>query len=998
MKQTGPQLPSIDEQNPLHHQQKQQINIPVASNAAKSAPTPPPNPPQSRPKTTRRLTPNLPCRDLLTGPRENYLKIGVPLYEASIRCDWVAAKAILDKNKEIDLVRYSITENGETALHVAASAKGPKHVEEFVKNLVGLMKKEHLALENENFNTALYLAAVAGNVETVKIMVKENRTLLVIPGAGGQMMPLYAAALFGNYDVVKYLYENSQELRDDGWTDQNRGWLLEKCVDNDMFDIALEIVKKYPKLGSGSGNVLGVLARKPEAFREAKSNIIGKTMKLSKYLYSLMFITHQPYDNKHPEASNGIAPKDLTSKPEKSPETKSNIIGRTIKLVFEFIGSKVGVHEKENKALPLLRIIWEDIAKKPKAEIDKILRGPPDSIKQEKSASGRVVRAIQLQKLIYEHLDKMEVETEKIFKAQPDSNTQDTNPPPAKVDHALQLKNLISEYLVNLHIASEQIVGKDNTPVVGRRDQALQLQKLISEHIVHMHGETQNIIKGKEDQTQSLKKLISRNITKMRSETALKDSHSSRVLFVAAEMGNTKFLVELIRQYPDLIWKVNDNNQSIFHIAVKHRHEGIYNLLYEIGAMKDLITPLRDENDNNMLHLVGTRAKQKQLEDVSGVALQMQRELLWFQEVNNMIPLSYKERKNVDGLTPHELFTMEHKELVTQGEKWMKGTANQCMVVAALIATIVFAAAFTVPGGYDQSPGKQNGIPVFHSKATFIVFVVADAISLFASSASILIFLSILTSRYAERDFLESLPKKLISGLVALFLSITTMTVAFDGSASTVTTSATATTTAAGTTSTAATSTTTTTTTITTTATSPTTTTSAISAATTQQQQRDPPSLQQPNMTLVKGTSREEYLKIGVPLYEASIKCNWKAAKAILDKRPDLVGFSITEHGDTPLHVAASAKGDLKRVKEFVKNLVDMMTQTQLRLINKNHNTALYLAAVAGNVETVGIMVKEDRGLLKIPGANYKKMMPLYGAALFGNTDVVKYITRNRRF
>ncbi|KAF5780046.1 putative ankyrin repeat-containing domain superfamily [Helianthus annuus] len=94
-------------------------------------------------------------------------------------------------------------------------------------------------------------------------------------------------------------------------------------------------------------------------------------------------------------------------------------------------------------------------------------------------------------------------------------------------------------------------------------------------------------------------------------------TYSSRILFVAAEMGNTVFIVELIRLYPDLIWKVNDNNQSIFHIAVKHRHEGIYNLLYEIGSMKDLITPLRDENDNNMLHLVGTRANRNRLEDVS---------------------------------------------------------------------------------------------------------------------------------------------------------------------------------------------------------------------------------------------------------------------------------------------------------------------------------------------------------------------------------------------
>ena len=140
-----------------------------------------------------------------------------------------------------------------------------------------------------------------------------------------------------------------------------------------------------------------------------------------------------------------------------------------------------------------------------------------------------------------------------------------------------------------------------------------------------------------------------------------------------------------------------------------------------------------------------------------------------------MIPPSYRERKNKDGLTPYELFTKEHKELVEKGEDWMKGTASQCMVVAALIATIVFAAAFTVPGGYDQT----NGIPIFNSKATFMVFVVADAISLFSSSASILMFLSILTSRYAERDFLKSLPKKLMLGLATLFLSITTMTIAF---------------------------------------------------------------------------------------------------------------------------------------------------------------------------------------------------------------------------
>lgn len=140
-----------------------------------------------------------------------------------------------------------------------------------------------------------------------------------------------------------------------------------------------------------------------------------------------------------------------------------------------------------------------------------------------------------------------------------------------------------------------------------------------------------------------------------------------------------------------------------------------------------------------------------------------------------MIPPSYREKKNKDGLTPHDLFTKEHKDLVKQGEEWMKGTASQCMVVATLIATIVFAAAFTVPGGYNQ----DNGIPFFYRKRTFILFVLADAISLFSASTSILMFLAILTSRYAERDFLESLPKKLMLGLATLFLLITTMMVAF---------------------------------------------------------------------------------------------------------------------------------------------------------------------------------------------------------------------------
>jgi hypothetical protein len=145
------------------------------------------------------------------------------------------------------------------------------------------------------------------------------------------------------------------------------------------------------------------------------------------------------------------------------------------------------------------------------------------------------------------------------------------------------------------------------------------------------------------------------------------------------------------------------------------------------------------------------------------------------QEVESIVHPKVKEALNKDGLTPHELFTKNHKDLMQAGEQWMKGTATSCTVVAALIVTIMFAAAFTVPGGNDQ----VSGFPIFIHQRLFMAFIISDALSLFSSSTSVLMFLGILTSRYAEEDFLISLPTKMIIGLFTLFFSITTMVIAF---------------------------------------------------------------------------------------------------------------------------------------------------------------------------------------------------------------------------
>lgn len=120
------------------------------------------------------------------------------------------------------------------------------------------------------------------------------------------------------------------------------------------------------------------------------------------------------------------------------------------------------------------------------------------------------------------------------------------------------------------------------------------------------------------------------------------------------------------------------------------------------------------------------------------------------------------------------VFTDSHEKLLEKGQQWMKDTSSSCTVVAALLVTVAFAAAFTVPGG-NQDDGK----PLFQNKGAFMLFIESDATALFSSSTSVLMFLGILTSRYAEGDFLYALPKRMTIGLLSLFLSLAATMIAY---------------------------------------------------------------------------------------------------------------------------------------------------------------------------------------------------------------------------
>nr|POE46200.1 ankyrin repeat-containing protein itn1 [Quercus suber] len=247
------------------------------------------------------------------------------------------------------------------------------------------------------------------------------------------------------------------------------------------------------------------------------------------------------------------------------------------------------------------------------------------------------------------------------------------------------------------------------------------------------------------------------------------------LLFDAAEFGNGEFIHILIGNFPHIVCTTDDFHRSLFHSAVINRQESVFNLIYDIVVVKEIILTYVDAYRQNILHLAGKLAPPSRLNLVPGAALQMQREMLWFKEVEKIVPPSYLKMKNSNNQTPWELFTKEHENLRVEGEKWMKDTVNFYIVVATLITGVAFAAAFTVPGGSNQ----ETGSPILLRSIWFRVFFLSDAIALLSSSTSILLFLSILSSPFKEIDFLVSLPSKLELGVSALFNSIAGTLVAF---------------------------------------------------------------------------------------------------------------------------------------------------------------------------------------------------------------------------
>ncbi|KAG5561075.1 hypothetical protein RHGRI_004179 [Rhododendron griersonianum] len=188
------------------------------------------------------------------------------------------------------------------------------------------------------------------------------------------------------------------------------------------------------------------------------------------------------------------------------------------------------------------------------------------------------------------------------------------------------------------------------------------------------------------------------------------------VLHAAAQFGHLNYVKEVLEACPSLLHRLNVKGETPLHTAAREGRARIDDTFLDsgIGGGRNLAC-------NAHVHLAKlekARRREKQERKMTNEAENRRK------EAENRRKEEAEDKENRDAF--------DHSRNLFQ----------TLVVVAALIATITFAAAFTIPGGYDGNQGRDQGMAILAREAAFKAFVITNTIAMVCSLTSIFLCLS----------------------------------------------------------------------------------------------------------------------------------------------------------------------------------------------------------------------------------------------------------------
>ncbi|KAH0933830.1 hypothetical protein HID58_010947, partial [Brassica napus] len=243
----------------------------------------------------------------------------------------------------------------------------------------------------------------------------------------------------------------------------------------------------------------------------------------------------------------------------------------------------------------------------------------------------------------------------------------------------------------------------------------------------------------------------------------ISDKEGQCPLHLAASTGQTDAYRELVGSCP-YVWEIVDGKgRTSLHCAVISGQRGIIQCILDMPEISLHLLNESDVDGNTPLHL--------------SVVYKCHTILVLFLRNKRVDKLAM----NRNHLTAAELFYSQKQEQQNVETKKQEkadveesNARHDCamyevhLFVAVLVATVAFAAAFQLPGGY-----KPDGTPVLSEEVAFTCFLVFDTIAFIFSVATVYLLF------YASRDMFRARSALLYMCTLLMVVSLIAMASAF---------------------------------------------------------------------------------------------------------------------------------------------------------------------------------------------------------------------------
>lgn len=265
------------------------------------------------------------------------------------------------------------------------------------------------------------------------------------------------------------------------------------------------------------------------------------------------------------------------------------------------------------------------------------------------------------------------------------------------------------------------------------------------------------------------------------------DKKGQTALHMAVKGQNLEVVEELIKADPSTINMVDTKGNTTLHIATrKGRAQIVRMLLSQSETDKKAVNKAGEtaidtaEKTGNadisvILQEYGVQSAKTMKPQATSTARELKQTVSDIKhEVHHQLEHTRQTRRRVQGIA---------KRLNKMHTEGLNNAITSTTVVAVLIATVAFAAIFTVPGQYEDNskklpPGASPGEARIASKVPFMIFFVFDAIALFISLAVVVVQTSVVVIESKAKKQMMAVINKLM-WLACVLISVAYLALAF---------------------------------------------------------------------------------------------------------------------------------------------------------------------------------------------------------------------------